>query len=467
MNKPFVYLFKYLNEFYMFDVNKNCIVELSKDLYIAIKELASNISDVENLKCNPNIKNCISNLIQKGFISSNRSKIVENPLSSFMKDHLENNLKGMILQMSQNCNLKCRYCIYSGNTLLSRSHEKKNMTWDTAKRALDFFIQHSVYSKEVSFGFYGGEPMLAFPIIKQSVLYVQRQLFDKQINFQMTTNGTLFTDKSIDFLIKNNFQLTISLDGPEEIHNENRRFSINGRGSYATIINNLERIKKIDSNYFQRNVSINSVVSDPNNWNEIKNYFEKDPLFASNSVSLNPVSDTYLFSSYISTNNMINKKKMEFDILMGNVFKYKTNYFGEAALEVARLKQQFSEMSPLPEKTHHQGPCLPGYRRLFVDIYGDFRVCEKASEKSSHLIIGNIKKGFDYDTVYSLLNIGKLTENKCLKCHAIRHCRICPVEIDSVTELSKDIKNNLCKYNNKSFIADMKKFIIYRKLGLI
>ena len=45
------------------------------------------------------------------------------------------------------------------------------MSWDVAKRAIDFFAEHSTFTDKVQIGFYGGEPMLDIELIKQSVHY--------------------------------------------------------------------------------------------------------------------------------------------------------------------------------------------------------------------------------------------------------------------------------------------------------
>lgn len=47
------------------------------------------------------------------------------------------------------------------------------MSFEIAKRAIDFFLEHSLERSEVSIGFYGGEPLLEFELIKQAVAYVK------------------------------------------------------------------------------------------------------------------------------------------------------------------------------------------------------------------------------------------------------------------------------------------------------
>ena len=63
----------------------------------------------------------------------------------------------MTLQVTQNCNLRCSYCPYSGG-YEQRSHNNQRMSFDIAKKSMDFFIAHSEDQPEINLGFYGGEP---------------------------------------------------------------------------------------------------------------------------------------------------------------------------------------------------------------------------------------------------------------------------------------------------------------------
>ncbi len=58
------------------------------------------------------------------------------------------------MQLTQNCNFRCKYCIYSEtHNTRQRSHSTERMTWETAKKAIDFLREHSVDSPEVNIGF--------------------------------------------------------------------------------------------------------------------------------------------------------------------------------------------------------------------------------------------------------------------------------------------------------------------------
>ncbi|MDL0414458.1 4Fe-4S cluster-binding domain-containing protein, partial [Clostridioides difficile] len=107
------------------------------------------------------------------------------PETKYIKYHIENNLSSIILQVTQNCNLRCDYCIYSGS-YSNRVHTNKRMNIDVAKRSIDYLIKNSSQLNEVSVGFYGGEPLLEFDLIKQIVEYVKVVGEGKEIYFNLT-----------------------------------------------------------------------------------------------------------------------------------------------------------------------------------------------------------------------------------------------------------------------------------------
>ena len=78
-----------------------------------------------------------------------------------------NEIQQVILELTEGCNLRCKYCIYNEDHEDFRGFSAKNMTWDIAKKALDFVFAHS--GEEVYVTFYGGEPLLQYPLMKQCI----------------------------------------------------------------------------------------------------------------------------------------------------------------------------------------------------------------------------------------------------------------------------------------------------------
>ena len=134
------------------------------------------------------------------------------------------------LMVSQSCNMHCEYCYGSEGNY----HESGLMDFETAKRGLDWFRKNYPTDLPVKpqIVFFGGEPMMNFPVIKQSVDYAL-SLFEKEgVGFGMATNMTLITDEELDFFAGlDDFKMLVSVDGPENIHNKQRPLT-DGRNSY-------------------------------------------------------------------------------------------------------------------------------------------------------------------------------------------------------------------------------------------
>ena len=93
------------------------------------------------------------------------------------------------------------------------------MSLETAKAAVEKFLVRS--ADKIYISFYGGEPLLSFGLMKQIVDHVECTT-SKKAYWNLTTNGTLLSRRICDFLIKKDFSLTVSLDGPQSVHDRYR-----------------------------------------------------------------------------------------------------------------------------------------------------------------------------------------------------------------------------------------------------
>lgn len=99
------------------------------------------------------------------------------------------------------------------------------MSLETALRAVDFFMERSSGVEEVTIGFYGGEPVLEFELIKQVVQHVESRYPARKVRFNFTTNLTLFTDEIMDYVLEKNIHIMISIDGPQAVQDKYRTSS--------------------------------------------------------------------------------------------------------------------------------------------------------------------------------------------------------------------------------------------------
>ncbi len=113
------------------------------------------------------------------------------------------------------------------------------MSLDTARQAVDLAFELGKDSACVSF--FGGEPLLEWPLILQIIDYAKQQSrkVGKHIVFRMSTNGTLFTEEMLQVCKENRVLFAISLDGNEQAHNA-QRLTAQGTGSFKLVDEKLE-----------------------------------------------------------------------------------------------------------------------------------------------------------------------------------------------------------------------------------
>jgi uncharacterized protein len=156
-------------------------------------------------------------------------------------------LKTLILHVTDACNLNCGYCYQRADRTVSRGVHP--MSHATARKAVDFLLDRSEGLQDVVLVFFGGEPLLNFAVISATVDYARQKAAEKgkRVDFALTTNGTLLTTETIDFLQTHHLSVTVSLDGWEQIHDRFRRFA-DGRPSYGVIRENVQRLLRRSPN---------------------------------------------------------------------------------------------------------------------------------------------------------------------------------------------------------------------------
>lgn len=152
-------------------------------------------------------------------------------------------LSNIMLCVTDACNLACRYCFVE--------QHPNYMTLQTAIDAVEWAYNNLKIKKEkgwihekekANVFFFGGEPMLMFDsIIKPLVEYVKEKKYE--VEFGLTTNGTLLNEKRIKFLHDNEIGLLLSIDGFKETQDYNRP-SQDGKSSFDKIYNNIPYILK-------------------------------------------------------------------------------------------------------------------------------------------------------------------------------------------------------------------------------
>ena len=168
-------------------------------------------------------------------------------------------LRTVALNLTNRCNFACSYCFANKG-----KYDKPGLTMSEgiAKRAIDLLFENIRNNKQKRAGiaFFGGEPLLEWDLLQKIVLYAEENKPSslKRLKFLITTNASLLDQSKIDFLKKHNFSVMISIDGPPESHDINRKLA-NGAGTYQKILPNILAVSKVLPVTFRATVTNNNL----------------------------------------------------------------------------------------------------------------------------------------------------------------------------------------------------------------
>lgn len=145
----------------------------------------------------------------------------------------------ILFSVTHRCTLSCEYCFCSADSLRSRTRT------DMPFAFVEQFVSQLLAGKPrqsrspISCSFFGGEPLLRWKFIRQVTGFLQRWVGN--LNFHVTTNGTMLTKKICSFLRRLRFGAIVSLDGPAAAHDELRR-TRKGKGSFRLVMRGLKTL---------------------------------------------------------------------------------------------------------------------------------------------------------------------------------------------------------------------------------
>ena len=143
-------------------------------------------------------------------------------------------VKALCLHVAHDCNLRCKYCFASTGDF---GQGRKIMPPEIAKKAIDFVIVRSGVRHNIEVDFFGGEPLMAWDTVTQTVDYARslEEKYNKKFRFTITTNGLLLDEDKRKYINENMDNWKMSLVGRREVNDEFRK-TVAGTGSYDTIV---------------------------------------------------------------------------------------------------------------------------------------------------------------------------------------------------------------------------------------
>ena len=286
------------------------------------------------------------------------------------------------------------------------------MSFETAKDSIRMLLENAPNESSFNLVFFGGEPLGNLPLIQQVVEYAEdyfRQL-GKAVDFTMTTNGTLLNEKTISFLHKHRFGLSVSMDGPQAIHDKNR-LTVGGQGTYEVVARN---VRLLLENFRSRPIGARVTLTRGNTdilgiWDHLFN----DLGFAE--VGFAPVT-----SGEIAEFNLTEQELVR---VFENMKQLGEKYLA-AALQNRNIG--FSNMHQLLTDIH-QGtkkalPCGAGVAMLAVDHAGDLTLCHRFTG-SEEMSFGSVYQGIEQEKLSNFLS--KRLDRSNSGCQSCRIRNLC------------------------------------------
>ncbi len=141
------------------------------------------------------------------------------------------------------CNLACKYCYYLEKSNLYQDNSKHIMSDELLEKFTKEYIE-SQTTQNVMFTWHGGETLMRpLSFYKKAMELQKKYARGHIIDNCIQTNGTLLTDEWCEFFKENNFLVGISIDGPQEFHDEYRKNKA-GQPSYLKVMKGLRLLNK-------------------------------------------------------------------------------------------------------------------------------------------------------------------------------------------------------------------------------
>lgn len=330
------------------------------------------------------------------------------------------------IEMTQQCNLRCKYCIYSGEYDNRRSHNEQSFPSDAIPSLLDFIASHADKSASaITVCFYGGEALLQKDKIQKIISGLCSLSF--HFEFTISSNGVLLNEDTIEWICStDNLKVTITIDGDKLIHDANRVFP-SGKGSFDIVMKNLKRFKDKYPEEYDKRIQFLSTVDSISRLHDLSIFWEGNPVLASHRpVHISSIIPNFSKDSIADSSSFLKKQLLVYDEALASYINGDENILTDELKRLIWIIEHRNYFD-LPKQQKFITCCHNPYS-CFISSTGQLYVCEKFGSEYS---VGSLDCGFDE---VALKKINKIfTERKnshCSKCWAKRLCRICATNVN-------------------------------------
>lgn len=363
--------------------------------------------------------------------------------------------------VTKDCQLACKYCYLVGKNTNER------MSWDIAKQAIDYVLDHEEEFPEPSiiWDFIGGEPFLEIDLIDKICDYIKYQLYTRNhkwfnaYRFSFSTNGINYGSEKVQKFIKKNLKhlsIMVTIDGTQVLHDMNRVYKNSEKGSYNDVLRNIP----LWQSQFER-AGTKVTISHENI------PYIKESVLHLFSLGIHDVNINCVFENVWKDGDdkRLEEQLIELaDAIIDNdLYKENTcSFFWE------------NMGKPMDPKLFNENWCGAG-RMLSIDAAGNFYPCTRFAQYSLRnkkaWIIGNVRDGINRNRLRPFLTLDRCTQSsdECINCEVAEGCAWCQGENYDAAETNTIFQRStaICKMHKARVRANNYYWNkLYRKLEL-
>lgn len=316
-------------------------------------------------------------------------------------------LSTMVLEVAQDCNLACRYCYADGGAY---GKPVRLLDPDTARQAVRRLVADAGDGEQLTLVLFGGEPLLNMAAVRAAVDEAETMMHGtgKRVFISLTTNGTLLTPEIAAFIRKHRIAVSVSMDGPADLHDANR-VTAGGAGSYDAIVARLPLLLDAGSTTVAARVTLV-----PQQWPRVEEVFDHLLGLGFHEVGIAPASPVTL--------DLLPDPAHEEALLDG--FTTLARRFVREASQGRVLR--FSNLIDLLARLHvgqaKTVACGAGYGYLAVDAGGSFYLCHRLTG-DEEFRVGTLDSGPDGTKIRAALDrVTAGNDRLCADCWARTLC---------------------------------------------
>jgi len=361
------------------------------------------------------------------------------------------------------CNCRCTYCQVSSVDINKTEYD---MDWKTAKKTIDIIFQSP--NPVIKIEYQGGEPLLNWEIIKESILYAEflNKFAKKNLEFIICTNLKEITEEQIKFIKKHKVILSSSLDGLKKHHDLHRKTQDN-KSSYDAFLSNLQRVRKELGNDCCS--ALLTITKD--NLSDLKEIIDHYIELGFQDIFLRAINP---YGNAVKNANEINYKSSEFIESYKDALNYiiKLNLKGKlfvesyATLILSRILTPFSTGF-----VDLQSPSGAGISGVIYDYNGEVYPADEARMLArmgdKHFCMGNVLTN-SYKEIFNGTVIRDIVYNSCVEtmpicsdCIYQQYCGADPIRnyLETKDIMGNRLTSGFC-YKNKAIIEYLMQLVL-------